>query len=98
MYALASCQAANVRLGSSLEVPRDKAAVIVVCLDCLAMLVFSVSIIRLRWYEKVSVLDMKKGKLKIEDFTITIPSVPIKKHQYGNSPEILKAQLAVHFE
>lgn len=70
----------------------------VVGLDCLIMLIMSVCIIRLRWYEQASILDRKMNNLNLEDFTITIPSIPIGKDKYSNSPDILKAQLAVHLE
>ena len=62
------------------------------------MLMVSVCIIRLRWYEKVSVNDMKQGKLRLEDFTITLPTIPISKRDYGNNPDLLTAQICTHFE
>ena len=42
------------------------------------MLIFTIAIFRLRSYEKMTVTDMKKGKLKIEDFSVYIPEIPIK--------------------
>ena len=62
------------------------------------MLMVSICIIRLRWYEKVSVNDMKQGKLRLEDFTITLPTIPITKRDYGNNPDLLTAQICTHFE
>jgi hypothetical protein len=62
------------------------------------MLILAISIIRLRWYEQVSVADMKKGKLRIEDFSVYIPSIPVSKKDYSESPELLKAMIATHFE
>jgi len=62
------------------------------------MLMVSVCIIRLRWYENVSVNDMKQGKLRLEDFTITLPTIPISKRDYANNPDLLTAQICTHFE
>ena len=62
------------------------------------MLIMAICFIRLRWYEKVSVSDMKKGKLKIEDFSVYLPTIPIVKEDYNNSPELLQAIVATHFE
>lgn len=62
------------------------------------MVIVAISMIRLRWYERVSVSDIKKGKLRIEDFSVYIPNIPISKDDYNNSPELLKAMIATHFE
>lgn len=77
---------------------REEGAVLVVCLDCLIMLIMAICFIRMRWYERVSVSDMKKGKLKIEDFSVYLPSIPVAKEDYNNSPELLQAIIASHFE
>jgi len=77
---------------------REEGSYLVVGLDCFIMFIIAISIIRLRWYENVSVSDMKKGKLRIEDFSVYIPNIPITKEDYNNSPELLKAMIAVHFE
>lgn len=55
------------------------------------MYAIAIAILRLRWYEKASVLDMKKGKLLLQDFTVIIPSIPVDKEDYNNSPDLLKA-------
>jgi len=62
------------------------------------MLMVSVCIIRLRWYEKMTVNDMKQGKLRMEDFTVFMPFIPIDKKDYGNNPDLLRAQMFNHFE
>ena len=98
MHALVECQSDTISIGPDIKMSRDTVSSMIVGLDCLVMLIFSISIIRLRWYEEESIKDMKIGKLKVEDFTVTIPYIPLSKSHYNNSPEILKAQLAVHFE
>lgn len=70
----------------------------VVCLDWTIMFFVAIMIIRLSWYESVSVTDMKNGKLKIEDFSVHLPNIPIPKSEYHNNPDLLSAQLAVHLE
>ena len=77
---------------------REEGSYLVVTLDCLIMLIIAISIIRLRWYEKVSVADMKKGKLRVEDFSVYIPNIPVSGDDYSNSTELLKAMIATHFE
>ena len=56
---------------------RSEGAALVVVLDCLIMVIMAICFIRLQWYEEVSVLDMKKGKLKIDDFSVHIPEIPL---------------------
>ena len=41
---------------------------------------------------------MKDKKLRIEDFSIFLPNIPIDKALYDNNPDLLTAQLAVHLE
>ena len=77
---------------------RENAGLMVVIMDWLIMMVMTVGIIRLRWYEKATCQDMKNKKLRIEDFSIHLPSIPIDKSQYDNNPDLLTAQLAVHLE
>jgi uncharacterized membrane protein len=62
------------------------------------MFFLAICIIRLKWYEEASVVDMKNGKLKVEDFSVFLPEIPIKKENYDNNPDLLTAQLALHLE
>jgi len=70
----------------------------VVVLDWAIMFFVAIMIIRLRWFEKVAVTDMKNGKLRIEDFSVQMPFIPINRDQYQNNPDLLTAQLATHLE
>ena len=109
IYGLATCVAGeeitSTKLGS-MSLTRSDAAILIVCLDGLIMLILSISVIRLRWYEQASLIDLRstntstsdKARSKIEDFTVKIPEIPFDKKTYANSPEVLKAQLAVHLE
>lgn len=96
-YGIAMCELDFVDLGS-IQMTRENGAILVVVLDWVSMIFVAVMIIRLRWYEKVSVTDMKNGKLRIEDFSVHLPFIPIKRDQYHNNPDLLCAQLAVHLE
>lgn len=58
---------------------RENAGLMVVILDWFIMMVMTVGIIRLRWYEAATCQDMKNKKLKIEDFSIHLPEIPIDK-------------------
>lgn len=41
---------------------------------------------------------MKQGRTSIEDFSISIPEMPIERSEYHNNPDLLTAMLATHFE
>lgn len=97
VYAITQCESNTVQL-NNLVMPREKGAALVVSLDCVIMFIAAICFIRLRWYERVSVSDMKKGKLRIEDFAVYIPKIPVKKEDYNNSPELLQAIVATHLE
>ena len=56
---------------------REDASNIIVILDAFIAFMFTIAIFRLRWYERVSITDMKKGKLKIEDFSVYLPNIDI---------------------
>jgi len=34
---------------------------------------------------------MKNGKLRIEDFSVYLPHIPVPKEEYHNNPDILAA-------
>lgn len=70
----------------------------VVSLDLIISLIFMIAVIRLRYYEKLAINDIRDGKSKIEDFTVFIKKIPIKREEYDNNPELLKAMIAVHLE
>lgn len=97
-YAIAACENDLVSLGNGINLSREDASVIIVCLDWFIMFVLAICIIRLKWYENVSVVDMKNGKLKVEDFSVFLPNIPILKENYSNNPDLLTAQLAIHLE
>lgn len=70
----------------------------IVVFDLLISLMFTIAVIRLRYYEKLAINDIREGKSKIEDFTVFIKKIPIKREEYDNNPELLKAMIAVHLE
>lgn len=96
-YGIAMCELDFVDMGS-ISMSREHGAIVVVVLDWVIVIFVTIMIIRLRWYEKVSVTDMKNGKLRIEDFSVKLPFIPIKKDNYNNNPDLLCAQLATHLE
>jgi hypothetical protein len=91
------CELDFVHMGS-IKMTRENGALVVVVLDWAVMFFVAIMIIRLRWFEKVAVTDMKNGKLRIEDFSVQLPFIPIKRDQYHNNPDLLCAQLATHLE
>ena len=98
VYGIVTCEIDQVILGDLMTNERQEAAIFATILDSLVVLIFYFSAIRLKWYEKVAVSDMKKGKVKLEDFAVYVPQIPINKKHYNNNPDLLTAQLAVHME
>jgi len=91
VYAIALCEATGIAINENITLTRDQVSYVIIAFDCLILFVVTVSIIRLRWYEKVSVLDMKNGKLRLEDFSVYMPEVAINKKDYNNNPDLLTA-------
>jgi hypothetical protein len=97
-YAIASCENDAVSMGNGIVLSRQNASIMIVCLDWFIMFFLTMCIIRLQWYEEVSIIDMKNSKLKVEDFSVFLPEIPIKQENYNNNPDLLTAQLAIHLE
>lgn len=62
------------------------------------MFILTVGIFKLRWYEQASTEDLKQGKTRVDDFTVTLPAIPLDREDYSNKPELLTAMIAVHLE
>lgn len=77
---------------------REQASILVVSLDLAIILIFAISIFRLRYYEKLTVNDIKHGGLWIDDFSVYISGIPVESEDYQNNPELLKAMIATHLE
>jgi len=90
-YAIASCENDSISLGNGITLTREAASIMIVCLDWFVMFFLAMCIIRLQWYEEVSITDMKNGKLKVEDFSVFLPEIPIKRDRYNNNPDLLSA-------
>ena len=70
----------------------------IVVLDVAIFIIFTWAVIRLKWYEKLVILDIRDGKMKIEDFSVLINDIPIPSLDYKNDPELLKAMIVTHLE
>jgi hypothetical protein len=77
-YAIAACENDSISLGNGITLKREDASIMIVCLDWFIMFFMAICVIRLRWYEEISVTDMKNGKLRVEDFSVFLPDIPIK--------------------
>lgn len=86
------------KMGDAFDVEWETASITIVSIDAFIMLVITIAIIRLKWYERASTEDMKKESLVIEDFTVVLPHIPIKPEEYSNNPDLLTAMLATHLE
>jgi hypothetical protein len=85
-------------LTSDQSVDRGDASIYIVSMDLVISLIFTIAIVRLRYYEKLTINHIREGKSKIEDFTIFIKGIPIKIDEYDNNPELLIAMIATHLE
>lgn len=61
---------------------REQASVLIVCLDLVIIFVFAISIFRLRYYERLTVNDIKHGSLWIDDFSVYISEIPVDSEEY----------------
>ena len=98
VYAIARCEASAFHFNEDTVITWEAASVTIVTLDAFIMIMFVIAIIRLRWYERVTIEDMKKEKLVIEDFTVVLPNIPIELEEYNNNPDLLTAMLTTHLE
>lgn len=98
IYALSACQEDGIRLSADTIVSRDDASKLVVSIDVVIMILFVLAVYRLKYYEKLSVQDMKNGSFKVEDFSVYIQKIPVAPEDYNNNPELLTAMMAVHLE
>jgi hypothetical protein len=84
--------------GSDYGYSVDYVSMMVVLLDVAMMWFLTVMIIKLRYFERLACQDMKQGKTSIEDFSISIPAIPIDRAEYHNNPDLLTAMLGTHME
>lgn len=98
VYAIARCEANALHIDKNTIITWEAVSITIVSLDAFIMIIFVIAIIRLRWYERVTIEDMKKEKLVIEDFTVVLPNIPIELEEYNNNPDLLTAMLTTHLE
>jgi heme/copper-type cytochrome/quinol oxidase subunit 2 len=70
----------------------------VVWIDISIVLVFVLAIYRLKFYEDLTVVDLRNGQMRIEDFSVLFQDIPIDEDDYNNNPELLTAMMATHIE
>jgi hypothetical protein len=99
VYGIAQCEKTSITLGQiPYDLPWDIVSIVIVSMDCIIAFFITIMIIKLRSKENDSVSDMKQQKVRLEDFCVNIPEIPIGKEDYNNSPDLLTAMLAVHLE
>jgi len=92
------CKQDKIKMGDVASIEWEYASIGICAIDAMIMLIISFAIISLRSYEKASNEDLKQGRLRIEDFSVIIPTIPIEADDYSNSPALLKAMMALHLE
>jgi hypothetical protein len=98
IVALTQCVQEELKVGDSWVLSRDRASKIVVWLDVSILLIFVLAIFRLKFYEELSLSDLRNGQMKIEDFSLLIQEIPIKEEDYESNPDLLAAMLVSHIE
>ena len=95
MYGLAHC---NQPLVKGISIPREQASLLIVSLDVLILLLFSVGIARLRYYEEIFERDQQMQAPSIQDFSVYLNSIPIKPEDYNNDKDLLTSMITVSLE
>ena len=73
-------------------------SILIVSIDLLITLTFVFAIFRLKHFESLTAQDLKNGTLRVNDFTVHLPDIPVSKDLYFNNPELLTAMLVVLLE
>jgi hypothetical protein len=71
---------------------------IIVAIDVTIVLIFFFAILRLRFFEDLTIQDIQQAEHRIEDFSVHLESIPISKDKYSNDADLLSAILAPHLE
>lgn len=99
VYAIAQCESDTIKVGQiNYAFPWKYVSIGIVCFDCIIVFMFTVCIMKLRFREEDTVQDMKQEKVRLEDFSVDIPNIPISQEDYDNNPDLLTAMLACHLE
>ena len=98
LYFQTLCTQDTIYITPTSTIERSTASILIVCLDLLMMVLFTWAVIRLQYYEKLTIDDHRQGKMRIEDFTVNVRDIPIKQEGYKNNPQLLKAMIVKHLE
>jgi len=85
-------------VGDNWKLSRSEASRIVVWIDLLVIFLFVCAVYKLKDYQNMSIQDYKNGQLRVGDFSVFLPEIPINPMDYNNNPELLKAMIATHIE
>ena len=98
IYAWAQCHEKDIRIIGQKRMTRQEIALLVVYLDIVVLLLFVLAIFRLKFYEPLTIHDLRQGSLRIDDFSVQMIDIPLSKSEYNNNPEYLNAVMVTHFE
>lgn len=71
------CTIEDLKITPTVSISRKWASIIISLADALIMLIFTWAIIKLKLYEKLTIHDLRGGKMRIEDFSVCIENIPI---------------------
>jgi len=92
------CTQDKVNLTSNFAIDRQVASVLITVIDCCILFILTWAVIKLKLYERLAIFDIRNGKMKIEDFSVCIRSIPIEPEEYNNDIDLLKAMVVTHLE
>ena len=100
VYAMALCEQESVAIlqNGSFKISREGVSILVVLIDIVIMIIFMLAIFRLKWYEKLTVQDVKRSTLRIEDFSVHLDTIPATSDKYFDDPDLLSAMLVPQIE
>jgi hypothetical protein len=98
VLALTQCVQEDFKVGKSGVLSKDAASRVVVWIDVSIVLIFVLAIFRLKFYEELSLADLRHGQMRIEDFSLLIQDIPIDEKDYQNNPDLLAAMMVGHIE
>ena len=100
VYATALCEQQSIQLFgiASLPISREAVSLLVVMIDILIMTLFMLAIFKLKWYERLTVRDVQRSMLRIEDFSVQLESIPVASDVYLDDADLLSAMLVPKIE
>ena len=67
-------------------------------MDLIIVFLFVIAVYRLKFYQDLTVIDFKRGSLRVDDFSVYLPEIPLPPSDYNNNIDLLRAMIVTHLE